>query len=281
LADAARLRQQHVQRAQYEADQARIRYMRVDPNHRLVADTLEARWNEKLRELAGAKEECEKQERLDSAELTTEHKNRIRALASDFPKLWQDPQTLNRDRKRMARLLLEDVTLLRREQDLLVQVRFKGGATHELHLPLPKSAWERRKTPPEIVGEIDRLLEQYKDSEIARLLNERSLHTGCGGTFDTLKIIHVRRQYGLKSHQQRLQDLGWITSREMAALIKCTSAGVGYWHTVGLLTGVHYSDNNLYLYRKPSEDVLSQIRTRQLRHRPNTHNLQSTTSGAV
>jgi DNA invertase Pin-like site-specific DNA recombinase len=207
LTDAARLRQQHVQRAQYEADQARIRYMRVDPNHRLVADSLEARWNEKLRMLAEAREECEKKERLDTAELTSEHKHRIRALASDFPKLWQDPNTLDRDRKRMARLLLEDVTL-RREQDILVQVRFKGGATHELRLPLPRNAWERRMTKPEIVSEINRLLDQHDDAEVARLLNERGVPSGCGGTFETLKIIHVRRKYRLKSRRQRLLDQG-------------------------------------------------------------------------
>ena len=280
LAHAARLRHQHVQRAQYEADQARTRFMRVDPNHRLVADTLEASWNEKLRVLAEAREECEKQERLDGAELTAEHKNRIRSLAAEFPKLWRDPKTLDRDRKRMARLLLDDVTL-RREQDLLVQVRFKGGATHELRLPLPQSAWELRKTKPEIVGEIDRLLDHHNDSEVARLLNERGLHTGCGGTFDTLKIIHVRRQYRLKSHRQRLQDQGWITSRETAALLQCTSDAVCYWHTVGVLTGIHFSDSNAYLYQRPSDDVVEKIRARQRRHRPNTRNPKSATSGAV
>ena len=66
-AEAERLRQQQVQRAQYEADRARVRYLRVDPNNRLVADTLEAQGNEKLRLLAQAKEECASQRRLDSA----------------------------------------------------------------------------------------------------------------------------------------------------------------------------------------------------------------------
>src|SRR5439155_16301560 len=91
LTQADRLRQQQVQRAQYEVDQARVRYMRVDPNNRLVADTLEGQWNEKLRLLAQAREDCEKQHRLDSAQLTDEQKVKILALATDFPKLWQDP----------------------------------------------------------------------------------------------------------------------------------------------------------------------------------------------
>jgi len=59
LAEAERLRQQQVQRAQYDAERAQLRYMRVDPNNRLVADTLETQWNEKLRLLAQTKEECQ------------------------------------------------------------------------------------------------------------------------------------------------------------------------------------------------------------------------------
>ena len=55
----------------YEADRARVRYMRVDPNNRLVADTLEAQWNEKLRLLAQAKEDYETQRRQDSAQISS------------------------------------------------------------------------------------------------------------------------------------------------------------------------------------------------------------------
>lgn len=80
LDEADRLRQQHVQRAQYEADQARVRYMRVDPNNRLVADTLETQWNDKLRLLAQAKEECEKQRQLDAQRLTAEQKTQVLVL---------------------------------------------------------------------------------------------------------------------------------------------------------------------------------------------------------
>ena len=280
LADAARLRQQHVQRAQYEADQARLRYMRVDPNNRLVADILEARWNEKLRGLAEATEECENQGRRDGEELTAEQKKRIRALASEFPKLWRDPNTLDRDRKRMARLLLEDVTL-RREQDLLVQVRFKGGATQELRLPLPKNAWERRMTKPEIVAEINRLLEQHNDAEVARLLNERGLHTGCGGAFDTLKIIHVRRQYRLKSRHQRLRDQGWMLPLEVATLLNCSCNTVSYWRRTGLLTSTGFSDRKAFLYQRPEDNVVAQIQARQRHSGSTTRNLPPRTSGAV
>ena len=72
LAEADRLRQQCVQRAQYEAEQARLRYLRVDPNNRLVADTLETQWNEKLRLLTQAKEEYERRRQADGAQIRAE-----------------------------------------------------------------------------------------------------------------------------------------------------------------------------------------------------------------
>ena len=262
LAEADRLRQQQVQRAQYEADRARVRYMRVDPNNRLVADTLEAQWNEKLRLLAQAKEDCEKQQRLDAAQLTAEQRAKILALAADFPRLWKESTTTDRDRKRMTRLLLEDVTLHRREQDILVQVRFKGGATEELRLDIPKSAWALRKTKPEIVQEIDRLLDERTESQIAGELNDRGWHTSAGRPF-TMSIVHrLRRAHHLRSRPERLREKGWLTTKQIAPQIGCKLTAVKYWRQQGLLQGTRLNDKEEYLYGPPRADMIAQIQQR-------------------
>ena len=107
--------------------------MQVDPKNRLVADTLEADWNERLRALTEAQEQYERQRQADRAVLDQESRSRILALTTDFPKLWKDPKTPDRERKRMARLLIEDVTLTKDEQ-LTIQVRFKGGAVTNVDL---------------------------------------------------------------------------------------------------------------------------------------------------
>jgi DNA invertase Pin-like site-specific DNA recombinase len=262
LAEADRLRQQQVQQAQYEADRARVRYMRVDPNNRLVADTLETQWNEKLRLLAQAKEDCQQQQRLDSAQLTAEQRAKILALATDFPRLWQESTTSDRDRKRMARLLLEDVTLLRREQDILAQVRFKGGATEELRLAVPKSAWALRKTRPEIVHEIDRLLDERTESQIAAELNDRGWHTSAGRPF-TMSIVHrLRRAHHVRSRPERLLGKGWLTTKQIAPQIGCKPNAVKYWRQEGLLQGIRLNDKEEYLYEPPDADIVAQIKQR-------------------
>jgi len=67
--------------------------MRVDPENRLVADSLEAEWNSKLRTLAEAQQECEQQRQQDRQALNDEQRAAVLALATDFPRLWRDPNT--------------------------------------------------------------------------------------------------------------------------------------------------------------------------------------------
>ncbi len=261
--DAAdRLRQQHVQRAQYESDQARLRYMRVDPNNRLVADTLEGHWNEKLRLLVQAKDEYEKQRKADAQRLTEEQKAQVLALASDFPRLWNDPKTPHRERKRMARLLLEDVTL-RREQQVMVQVRFKSGATAELNLPLPKPAWALRRTDAEVIAAIDQSLGQHNAAEIAQLLNQREWRSGRGYLFTERIICRLIRDYQLTTRDARLQPRGFLTARELDPILGTIPRAVDYWRKQGLLKGIRRNEKNEYYYERPHPDIVEQIKQRR------------------
>jgi hypothetical protein len=182
LAEASRLRKMQVERAQYEADLARQRFMNVDPNHRLVADGLEADWNAKLRTLQEAQERGEREEAADRAPLTAEQRARVLALATDFPRLWRDPNTPARERKRMIRLLIEDVRV-HRDDVIAAHVRFRGGSTRTLTLPIPLRAWELKKTNAAVMAEVDRLLESYTPGRIATILNKNGHRSGDGRLF--------------------------------------------------------------------------------------------------
>jgi DNA invertase Pin-like site-specific DNA recombinase len=263
LAEGDHLRQQQLQRAQYDADRARLRYMRVDPNNRLVADTLEAQWNEKLRSLAQVKEECEKQRQLDSAQLSEEQKTQIRTLATEFPRLWKDPKTPDRDRKRMARLLLEDVTLHRKQQEIAAQLRFKGGATRELRVPFPKAAWALRKTKPEIVAEIDRLLDDHCEGNIAGILNEKGWRSSGGAAFTFRIVNHLRWAYKLKTRYQRLRERGLLTAGEVARIVGGVASRVKDWRHRGVLSGIRCNEKDEHLYPRPSPEVMAEIRRRR------------------
>jgi hypothetical protein len=183
-----------------------------------------------------------------------EIREKIMALTTDFPRVWHDEQTTARDRKRLLRLLLEDVTLLK-THELTLQVRFRGGATQTLTLPLPLLSWQIRQTAPEVVQAIDDLLNEYTDRQIAIILNERGLRLGQGGTFKARNVAKVRRTYGLKSRYERLRAAGMLSAEEMAPLLGISKATVKTWYNAGLLRGYVYNDKNSCLYEPPGTDA--------------------------
>ena len=176
--ESDRIRQRQAERARYEVELARLRYMQVDPDNRLVADALEADWNENLRALAEAEEQYKRLREKDRKILDEGMREKIRELASNFPRLWNDPGTPQRERKRMVHLLLEDVTLVKSKEDITVNVRFKGGAAKTLRLPRPLTSWQGWTTHSKVVAEIDRLLDNHTNSQVASSLNQSGFTSG-------------------------------------------------------------------------------------------------------
>jgi len=254
LAEVDRLRSKQIERARYEADLAKRRFMLVDPEHRLVADALESEWNSKLRALQETLEEHERLRQADRLGMDETQRARISALAGDFPRLWADPRTPDREKKRMVRLLLEDVTLVKKDR-LLMHVRFKGGVTQSVSLPLPLGAIELYKTDPAIVREIDHLLDQHTEGEISAMLNEKGLRSGTGRAFTPMIVTKIRRHHRLKDRFQRLRETGLLTLHEVARRLGVTVGTVKQLRRLGLLEAWPYNDNGQYLYPPPDENL--------------------------
>jgi DNA invertase Pin-like site-specific DNA recombinase len=252
--EAERLRQQQVARARYEADLAQRRYLRVDPDNRLVADVLEAEWNAKLRALAAAQETVERQRQAGPRVLSEAERATVLTLATEFPRVWHDPRTPDRERKRMVRLLLDDVTLHKGDA-LTLHIRFRGGATQTLRLPRPQPASVVRRTDPTIVAEIDRLLDDYTDGEVAAHLNAAGHRSTDGHTFHRLRVTRIRQTHHLRDRFTRLRALGFLTVDELATTLGVCTATVKHWRDQGRLQAARYNDKGECLYRQPGDQV--------------------------
>ena len=261
-----RLRRQQVERARYEAELAQRRFLRVDPEHRLVAGSLEADWNQKLRALATAQEDYERRREADGALVDEQQRNAILALATDFPRLWRDPQTPDRERKRMVRLLLADVTLLKQDE-LVAHVRFRAGAARTLRLPLPLNAWQLRLPDPQVLAEIDRLLDHHTDAEVVAILNERGLRPGQAPKFNRLILFKLRHAHGLDDRFSRLRRQGLLTQEEMADLLGVCVQTVKQWRYAGLLRAQVFNDKGSCLYEPPGDNAPRKAQGRPLRFR--------------
>lgn len=242
-----------MERAQYEADLARQRFMNVDPNHRLVADGLEADWNAKLRALQDAQERCDREQAADRAPLTAEQRARVLALATDFPRLWRDPKTPARERKRMIRLLIEDVAV-NRDGVITAHVRFRGGSTRTLTLSIPLRVWELKKTNSAVLAEVDTLLESHTPGHIATILNQNGHRSGDGRLFTRKMVVDLVKDHEtLKSRYERLRDKGFLTQEEMGERLGITPDTVRTWARNGLLHAHSYTDRGQCLYEPPGE----------------------------
>lgn len=250
LEEVDRLRLKQVERARYEANLAQRRYMQVQPENRLVADTLEQEWNQKLRLLEQAKLEYERQRTLDRQVLDEEKRGKIMALASDFPRLWNDPRTPVREKKRMMALMIEDVTLTR-GTEITAHVRFKGGLTRTLSVPIALNAWKKYMTPPAVLAEINRLLNEHTDVEVAKILNERGVASGRRMKFTGQIIGALRKGNNLRSRYERLRERGMLDVSEMAALLGTCMRTIYVWHRQGRLRPHKYNDSGAYLYERP------------------------------
>jgi DNA invertase Pin-like site-specific DNA recombinase len=271
-AEADALRAAHVERARYHADLARSRYLAVDPANRLVASTLEAGWNTALRALDDAQAAYDKAREQHPGQLTDTQQARIRQLVTDLPGIWHDPATPARERKRIARLLLTDVTVTRTRDTITAHVRLPAGQHTTLTLPIPPNAAQLRKTPAAVVTAIDELLDHHTHAQIAGILNDRGLTSGEGRPFHRLIIRNIRDEYGLRSREQRLRDAGMLTLAEMASRLGMPAKTVKIWYHAGLITGHPYNDKGQCLYPPPGPNPPTRAQGRKLsERRPDRH----------
>jgi len=264
--EADQLRLQQVERARYEADLAKNRYMQVDPNNRLVADELEADWNIKLRALAEVRQHYEQDRQTDQMKLDDQTKAKILALATDFPQVWHASQTSSQERKRMVRLLIEDVTLIKADH-VIAHVRFKAGTVSTITVPLPLNSWQARMTQPEVIADIDHLLDMHTESQIASILNQRGCLSGMQRPFTPRIVANIRRRYQLKTRYERLRAAGMLTLHEMAAQLSVHPDTVRIWQKHGLIQALPYNDKNQCLYKLLADHKPCKSQGKKLSHR--------------
>jgi DNA invertase Pin-like site-specific DNA recombinase len=250
-AEVDRLRRAQVERAREEAELAQRQFMLVRPEHRLVADSLERQWNEKLARLAEAEEAYRGATKTDGPDLTTGDRERIHALAADLPRVWHDARTPMRERKRMLRLLIEDVTLLR-DRAIQLRIRWKGGATTSLERPLPRRAPDLRRTPAAIVEMIRALATDQTDRQIADTLTARGLRSGTGRSFSRLVVRSLREAYGVPSLAEHLRRAGWLTALEIAARLGVHPDTAKRFAGAGVLRACRADDANRVLFEPPT-----------------------------
>ncbi|HUD14051.1 MAG TPA: recombinase family protein [Terracidiphilus sp.] len=221
--------QMRLERAEYEAALAERRYQEVDPANRLVAGTLERRWHDSLVHLEDLKKEAAEFQRQEAHVATPEQKAKVLALAKDLPRLWQASTTQSKDRKRMLRLLIKDITIERpvNQKQLLAHIRWQGGASSEISMQLPLNLADRVRYPSAVVDRIRKLACNLPDDKIADQLNREGQASAKGLPY-TVKIVQwIRCRYRIPPAElNRPEEL---TVRQVAERFGTSDQVVYYW----------------------------------------------------
>jgi DNA invertase Pin-like site-specific DNA recombinase len=231
----ARQWQMQIERADYEAQLAQRRYEEVDPANRLVASTLERRWNESLERVEQVKERYASFREKEALSLTPEQKKQAMALAEDLPRLWRAPSTQHKDRKRILRLLIKDITVEQTaRKKIALHLRWQGGVCEDLHVEIPPNIAERLRYSSAIVEKVRELAKSLADTDIAQALNEEGLLSAKGKPFTVCMINWLRYKHRIPAPD--LKRKGELTVQEVAEKFGVSCGVVYYWLKHGVLT---------------------------------------------
>src|SRR5438552_229614 len=227
--------QMRLEGAEYEAALAERRYQEVDPSQRLVAGTLERRGNDALLQLEDLKKQAAEFLRQEARVATPEQKAKVLALARDLPRVWHAPTTEAKDRKRMWRLLIKDITVEKplQPQKLLSHIRWQGGACSDICVQLPPNIADRVRYPAAVVDRVRHLAQSLPDGDIADCLNQEGQVSALGKPFPGSMIQWIRYRYQIpRATLLRPEEL---TVQQVAERFRVSPNVVYYWIDRGVI----------------------------------------------
>lgn len=221
-----------VERARYQADRAERALLAVEPENRLVARSFENRFEARLAELADAEAALATQR---AAVAPLPPRAELEAVVTNLADLWAAPTTSNRDRKRLLRTLVADVTLIPDvdRSKLRIGIHWRSGSTEELVVQRMSRVTEYRRTAPEAIELARRIGPDLDNHELAAALNAAGHRTGAGRAFDGDAVSSLRHYHGIGSPAQL--EPGERTVRDVAARLGVNHGAVISWIHQGLL----------------------------------------------
>jgi len=226
-----------LERAQFEADRARRQFDACEPEHRLVARTLERKLEQALAGVEREQRALAALEHARPAPLTDQERRALTRLARDLPKLWAAESTGDRDRKQLLRTLVSEivVTVRRPENVAEVEVFWEGGARSELSVRLIRRGGESRRTTEDTIELIRRLAAHHPDPQIAGILNRQRRRTGTGLPFTEARVKGARQRAGIPAAPSPDPDGEIVTIEHAAAELDVSTSTIRRWLREGLL----------------------------------------------
>jgi DNA invertase Pin-like site-specific DNA recombinase/predicted DNA-binding transcriptional regulator AlpA len=228
-----------LERAQFEADRAQRQYDACEPENRLVARTLEARFETALSELERERRKLAELESRRPEPLTDAERQALARIATDLPRLWTAETTTDRDRKELLRTLISEivVTVTDAPRRADVEICWEGGARTQLTVPLIHRGVESTRPPEDTVELIRRLAAHSNDRQIAAILNKQGRRTGTGLPFTDPRVKFLRQKHGIRAAPPPDPKRDLFTIEQAASELGVNHTTIYRWLRAGLLPG--------------------------------------------
>ena len=243
----------NIKRCQYHADIAQRRFEQVDPANRLVAASLEKAWNQELEKLALATSEYQQFQAKRDAEFPPHKRIQIANLAIEIPTLWARTTNI-KDKKRIVRLLINDITVTKTSQTktLLLNVRWLAGPIEQIKVNLPPNAADKTRYPQALVERIrDLTLKHGDDKKTMDILNKQGIKSATGKQFTRDMIQWIRFKH--KINMPVLKSNDEYTVENVRSMFNVSSHMVYYWINNKYITA-RKTPTNILLVKIAPED---------------------------
>jgi DNA invertase Pin-like site-specific DNA recombinase len=225
--------QQKVNRLEYEANLARRRYEAVDPDNRLVAQTLETEWNQKLAALVETQQSYQAQRPTNDQLSST--LDEMRLVLDHLREYWFAGAITAQDKKELLRCLVQQVLVDGRDEMIRVQLHWYGGSVSQLAIP------KRLQSTATIYFQIQELARCQTDHAIADQLNAEGHQTAYKRRWTARYVLTFRRFHNIPSAFDadpgaRLPDTNYITGTEAGQRLGVKRDTVHAWCQLGILT---------------------------------------------
>lgn len=233
-----------VERARFEADRARRQFDECEPENRLVARSLEAVWEQRLRDLVRTEADLAAQQARRPSPLDADELEFLTHAGADLRAVFNAPTTTQRDRKLLLRALIceVEVTIDDARRSATARIRWEGGVTTELEpLTLRRQGQTYRVTDEEIIELIRRLAAHYDDATIAGILARQHRRSATGKAFTADRVRQLRTAHHIPVHKETVtascDDHVMVSVPAVAQALGVSAATIYRWIRDGFIVG--------------------------------------------
>ncbi|MFN0251372.1 MAG: recombinase family protein [Kofleriaceae bacterium] len=222
------------QQTEYEVQLARRRYESVDPNNRLVAAELEARWNAALTRLR----DCEARlEAARAAPSTAPDRTSLESLAWNLEAAWNAASTAMSVKQRLVRMLIREIVVDvdEKTREIVLVIHWHGDHHSEHRMQKPQTGEHTKRASIEADAVIRDMATRWSDEHVAATLNRMGLTTGRGLTWTAKRVNSHRRTHGLSGYESKTKDGRCLTMTEAAKQLGVSHYAVRCLIKTGLL----------------------------------------------